>query len=273
MTIERLPAFRKRKNEQSEHVFDGAVPIFTSVEDNETMSPLRRDEINFFIQNSLVVDYYAPLAYREEHNMKSPEIDGVHPYVISAIDSQNKTSLKFRDCHGLVGVGAHIDGGEVSFMVHCNPTSLTRRDFREIFLRDLTATIRELQSNCETGSIDINSFGGTFAEKNGASSSETGSDVSKGVEYEVIKDELDRLVMEELGMRPLITEGPTTKPRYSNDREHEQHALFNTNDRHLHIIRSGSDKYSGQSFTYPHGHSSDFLETIRLEEKELPKEK
>lgn len=82
-------------------------------------------------------------------------------YQISALDKENKYSLRYINCIGCVISGKTLDGERLSFLTHQDSQLLTNNKiYREKFYRDLFNQIEYSKKKLDLSTIDVKVFGG-----------------------------------------------------------------------------------------------------------------
>ena len=84
-------------------------------------------------------------------------------YVISAVDSTNKSSIGYGPCIGIVAAGRSNDGLDknISLLVHAIPNLISSYSF----VKDLTGRLAELKAQSEEDTTDVVIFGGNAENK------------------------------------------------------------------------------------------------------------
>lgn len=95
-------------------------------------------------------------------------------YVMSSVDSRDKTSDGFDRCLGLVAVGRDKEtGNNIAFLSHQSPPCFYKHprgdivnytERRKVFKESLTKRLDELKGRAEEGSIDMIVFGGVESD-------------------------------------------------------------------------------------------------------------
>ena len=177
----------------------------------------------------------------ENHIKNGFRHGGFETYVMSKIDSQNKISSEFYDCTGIVAVGVDKESGEnISFMSHQDPKEFLY-GYKEKFLKDLIAHLRELINRSEAQTLDITIFGGNFLTPGRYLNIQNESYIKNYLES---ISTMSNIIRFEVGFEPVIISGPKIIAGYDT-------AYFDNKERRLYLVRPKIDRAS--SPTTPKG--------------------
>ena len=130
---------------------------------------------------------------------------GPDSYLISPISERDWTSDHYFNCTGVVAIGRDKDTGrEVSFLTHQDPKYFVdgNNEEKEKFSRELVASLKELESLSEVGTVEILLLGGNFG---------TGNIPNRDLQQRQYKQSIKRLreiIFESLGFDPKVITGP-----------------------------------------------------------------
>jgi len=224
---------------RSEHLKEGVQPIVAAVGAWYDFDDSQDEELSLlydrekYPENSAIfhhVDFYGEPGELHKNRFSN---GGEKTYVISPVDNKDKVSTKYIDCTGLIVTGKDKESGEdISFASHQDPYYfLSESENTEIFLKDLHAHLKEIQSRCEAGTIDAVIVGGDY-------NSSYKKDVKyyKGSIY-LLANEVSR----SLGFEPVVITGPKIETG-------ADHIYYNNKKRRLFIIRPSVGDSSTKSY-------------------------
>ncbi len=225
------------------------------------------DKVSLLEAGATPVDYYGNDAVWKQFNQRNA---GVDSYVISALDSSDKKSAGYADCTGLVAVGIDKETGKnISILTHQDSKSVLNRNMpdagRDTFIADLSTSLTELRTRCESGSIDTVVFGG-WTEGVGSSVYPYSAE-----EYKEMVMLIGSLSQNVLGIDPVVVVGPNLEHNILGNgmdedtvrslksggqtimdrdpRDKDVSVIFDTQRRRLYMTRPG--QYGAGDYTFP----------------------
>jgi len=240
MKFERLRAWKDAPtNERTEHL-SGTEPILTTVENNAQNSSATLDWLKSLEQRPLMkLDFYD----RQKKNAESGILsNGTHSYVISPVTENPIYSPEYRNCQGIILAATDRDGKAQAIMTHHNPEIFPEKESYAQFKADMRGRIRELMSQTLDGTLDVVMFGGD-AFQHEESESVIDKSMDRGDDYQIVAELVAELIESETGIKPRIVEGPRIKWSPNG----QQIAIYDTPNRHLHILVREAAPNSGKN--------------------------
>jgi hypothetical protein len=270
MNTERLTAF-KEGMERPSYMEAPFEPILATVEDLENISEESSESLQKIFSsknNNTMVKYeFHTREELSEGKVMQSSVPTDSGYVMSRVDTNNKFSLGYRNCVGLIVTGTTHDGERVSFLTHTNPGVFGQQHDYDEYIASLRGNLMELKNRCVIGSIDAVSFGGNaFFDDNSESFIDT--EFNAADDYRIATEITASTVNDILEFTPHIAEGPRIKKGYDYE-SYEQKAFFNTQTRHLHILVTGGAANSGKSFEV--SELDEEMNRLRVLQSKLPK--
>ncbi|MFA5830744.1 MAG: hypothetical protein WC878_02835 [Candidatus Paceibacterota bacterium] len=211
---------------RGEHLANGERPIIACVEGYD-------DEMTaqFAAANKDLIS-------KVRKNKDAKVVDFKESYSVSPLNNENKFSLGYVMCTGVVGVGKDKWTDEnISFLSHQFPAIfLPGEMWHEKFVADLRARLEELKESCISGSVDVVIVGGEYNKRIPRSESRYVDSVN------LLKNE----VVNMFGFEPVVITGPKLpSDSVTNDTED---VLFDTANRRLYISRPKTGNSSAESY-------------------------
>lgn len=230
--------FKKPNPQKSEHLKNGVKPIIVCVgnpkqfrekpntEDGKIFSDLMK------LEDAHNVDFYEN---PDELDRKGFKNKGQNSYVISKIDGRDKLSEEYRDCTGLLVVGADKETGEnISFLTHQMPEYfLGKSENKNLkFKKDLSKQIEELKKRSQEGTIDAVILGGQYLSAKSGRHSPAYKEMYMAEHEDSIKL-LAKEVSKSLGFEPVVIVGP----KEVSENNAEDDIFFSNSERRLYLKR------------------------------------
>ncbi|MDD2487665.1 MAG: hypothetical protein PHS92_04840 [Candidatus Gracilibacteria bacterium] len=218
-----------------EKIQDKSWPISVWVNDKDFLEELTVKHINEIVSKGTVLHFDGRIVQKYVRASKESEDivaivapgsivkgEGKHYYIMSDVSEDDKYSLDYRNCTGVIMTGIDkVSGNNISFMTHQDPVFFLQNQL--MFEKDLKQKIDEIKNRAKPGSIDVILFGGWeggYLEFD---------------EYESSIGLLDKIITKELGKSPMVKPGPAINSAVPTN------AYYETKNRQLYITRKESD--------------------------------
>jgi len=233
-----------KKPESLAHLAEGESPIMACIGSRWDFSkePGLADNLGYWGEgkpNTLLVDYFGePYDYM----MKDILNAGSKTFGISAISEENKFSLKYRNCTGVVATGKDkTTGKNISFFTHQDTMKvLPDGSIKLRFEEGLKSRLNELKSRCVPGTVDAVIFGGNYLDSE-KYEKEHLEHVEFEKNYQDSVSSLSAMIKNSLGFEPTVIAGPKTG-------HGEDDVIYDNENRRLYIRRPDTDITSPESF-------------------------
>ncbi len=141
--------------------------------------------------------------------------NGMHSYLISSLDDENKFSGNFQTCTGVIIVGEDKDTHQnISILTHQTIGQVSYSG-QEKFQKDLNQRLEEISDRCIPGTIDAVIVGGKHDNL-----------------YEPAIQKIGKIVKAKLGFEPIAINGPKRSILSEFDT-----VYFENDSRNLHLVR------------------------------------
>lgn len=224
---EKQPDLNSRNPLHNEHLSDDIKPIFVCIDyDDSKVIELFDDD-----EAAIDVDHYAACIGISSLNVVTNETSKIG--VVSSLDTTNKFSAEFRNCIGLIAIGAVEPNLNKSLLLHIDPVYF-KSDYNRL-TEIVSEKLKQLQAESAVWSIDTLIFGGRIPDTTHAADFEYELD-----HYQNAISILGEIVNQTLGFESIVIPPKPLTHKIATT------VYLDTNNRRLYLAQTALERSSLQ---------------------------